>query len=132
MIVKLRLLLWYSLFLSFLLLVACAGLQRMEPSGPGSPSSQTVPFVSPKKTSPNPLAYYPFLLAQLKLKEGKMDEAIKHLKDAISKDKKEPSLHVELATLYVHKGLLDDAVEECKKALLYDPNTLNAHLMLGG
>jgi len=61
-----------------------------------------------------------------------MDEAIKHLKDAISKDKKQPSLHVELATLYVHKGLLDDAVEECKKALLYDPNILTAHLMLGG
>ena len=114
----------------------CAGRQEFQKLEKGTPSIQPTPTKlqkTQKKTlSSNPLAYYYFLLSQFKLKDGKVDEAIEDLKDAIARDIKEPSLHVELATLYIHKGLLNEAIEECKTALLYDPDHLPAHLLLGG
>src|SRR4030065_2963949 len=83
------------------------------------------------ESSTDPSAYYHFLSSQLLLKEGKLDQAIQELRQAIRYDEEEPILHVELATLYIHKGLLDEAVKECEVALSFDPDDEAAHLMLG-
>jgi tetratricopeptide (TPR) repeat protein len=121
-----------SLLLSFSLLAGCAGVPKAQRLKPEPNSPQTLQVKSPKKTPPNPLAYYHFLLSQFQLKEGKLDEAIEEIKQAISYDEKDPLLRVELATLYIHKGLLNDAIEECKTALIHDPDHLAAHLLSGG
>src|SRR4030043_2107194 len=122
--------------LSLFFLVACAGRPEIQKLEKGPSSIQPIPTnlqKTQKKSLPsNPLAYYYFLLSQLKLGEGKVDEAIKDLKEEIARDAKEPSLYVELATLYIHKGLLNEAIEECKTALLYNPDDVPAHLLLGG
>ena len=126
----------FVISLSLFFLGACAGRPEFQKLEKGPPSIQPIPAKlqkTQKKSLPsNPLAYYYFLLSQLKLGEGKVDEAIKDLKEAIARNIKEPSLHVELATLYIHKGLLNEAIEECKTALLDDPDYLPAHLLLGG
>ena len=66
------------------------------------------------------------------MREGKLEEGTGDLKEAIKYDPKEPSLHVELAHLYVFTGSLNEAVEECKAALAHDPRSLSAYLLLGG
>jgi tetratricopeptide (TPR) repeat protein len=118
--------------LSVALLGACAGVPKAQQPKAEPLSRQAVQVKSQKKAPPNSLAYYHFLLSQSKLEEGKIDEAMEDLKRAIAYDEKEPSLHVELATLYIHKGLLNEAIEECKVALTHDPNDLSAQLLLGG
>jgi tetratricopeptide (TPR) repeat protein len=126
----------FVIFLSLFLLGACAGKQEFQKKEKGGASVPLAPRklqkTQGKTLSSNPLAYYHFLLSQFKLKEGKVDEAMEDLKEAIARDIREPSLHVELATLYIHKGLLNEAIEECKNGLLYDPDHLPAHLLLGG
>ena len=101
----------FAMLLFLLLLGACAGRQEFQKLEKGTPSLQPTPTKlqkTQKKTlSSSPLAYYYFLLSQFKLKDGKVDEAIQDLKDAIACDIKEPSLHVELATLYIHKCLIE-------------------------
>src|SRR4030042_4827729 len=133
---KLFLMKVFVIFLSLFFLGACAGRPEFQKLEKGPPSIQPTPAKlqkTQKKSLPsNPRAYYYFLLSQLKLGEGKVDEAIKDLKEAIARDTKEPSLRVELATLHVTKGLLNEATEECKPALLDDPDFLPAHLLLGG
>jgi tetratricopeptide (TPR) repeat protein len=96
-------------FLALVLLVAflgaCAGVPKAQQPRSEPISRQTIQVKPQKKTpSANPLAYYHFLLSQFKLKEGKLNEAIEELKEAIRYDEKEPSLHIELAILYIYKG----------------------------
>src|SRR4030042_2225499 len=103
------------LLLSLSILGACADVQtarhpRPVPSRP----AQQVQQVQAKAPPSNPSAYYYFLLSQFKLQDGKIDEAIEDLKTAISYEDKDPSLHVELVTLYVHKRQMEDAVASCK------------------
>ena len=104
----------FVVFLSLLLLEACAGRPKFQKQEKDTLSIQPTPTKvqkTQKKTLPsNPLAYYYFLRSQIRLRDGKVDEAIEDLKEAIARDAKEPSLHVELATLYIHKGLLNVAV----------------------
>src|SRR4030065_2100653 len=123
------------ILLSLFLCGACAGRQEFQKQEKGAPSVPLAPKrlqkTQEKTLSSNPLAYYHFLLSQFKLKGGKVDGAMEDLKEEISLDTREPSLHVELATLYIHKGLLNEAVEECKTAILHDPDHLPAHLLLG-
>ncbi|MGZ3525735.1 MAG: tetratricopeptide repeat protein, partial [Thermodesulfobacteriota bacterium] len=121
--------------LSFSFLGGCAGrpqFQKQEREAlPGQPTPAKTQKIQKTLVS-NPVAYYDFVLSQLKLGDGKVDEAIEDLKSAITRDVSEPSLHIELATLYIQKGLLDEAVQECKTALVDDPDDLPAHLLLGG
>ena len=123
----------FSLLLSLSLLGACAGVQKSQQPQPGRVQQASPVQPVQVKTPPvNPSSYYYFILSQFKLKEGKIDEAIEDLKTAIRYEDKDPSLHVELATLYVHKRQLNEAVEECQAALARDPNFLPAHMLLGG
>ena len=124
-----------TFILSSLIFLSCSGKQELRKDRVMlsiQPSQAKLQTPQAKGPPPNPLAYYHFLLSQAKLKEGKLDEAIEDLKLAITYDEKEPSLHVELATLYIHKGLLSEAIEECNNALSHDPDHLLAHLLLGG
>src|SRR4030042_4061883 len=123
-----------SLFilLSVILLTACVSAQKMnQPTL--HPLSQSTKEDSFQKNipPPKPLAYFHFLRSQLKLNEGKIDEAIGELREAIASDGKEPTLHVELASLYIYKGLLNEAIEEGNEALRYAPKHLIAHPRLG-
>src|SRR3990172_5111114 len=98
------------MFISILLLIAllggCTGVQRAPQPLAESISAQPVKVRPQKKNPPpNSLAYYYFMASQSKLREGKIDEAIDDLKQAIPYDEREPSLRVELATLLIHKGL---------------------------
>ena len=125
----------FVIFSSLFFLGACAGRPEFQKREKDTFSSKPTPITleetQRKSPASNPRAYYFFLLSQLKLRDGKVDEAIKALKEAIARDAKEPSLHVELATLYIQKGLLNEAIEECNTALLDDPDHLPAHLLLG-
>ena len=116
-----------SLGLTVLLLGSCAKAQEIRQAGsPVSVQGRAKP------TPANPNAAYYYLLSQLELKEGKIDEAIEDLKRAVSYEEKDPFLRVELATLYIHRGLLDEAVTECEAALASDPRNLSAYFLLGG
>ena len=122
-----------SLFFSFA--GGCAGGPPLQKQEKEALSVQLTPTKVQRIQKPlvsNPAAYYYFVLSQLKLGEGKVDEAIEDLKSAITRDAKEPSLHVELATLYIQKGLLDEAVDEWISALVDNPDYLPALLLLGG
>ena len=73
-------------FLSFL--GSCSGGHEFQKLEEGTPSVEPAAIKVQKtgiKTSPShPLAYYYFLLSQSKLREGKVDEAIEDLKEAIA------------------------------------------------
>ncbi len=122
-----------SVLLSIVILTSCASAQKVDPSTPQPvPSPSVKESLQKKAPPPKPRAYYHFLLSQLKLREGKLDEAIEELREAIAHDEKEPSLRVELASLYIYKGLMNEAIEECQAAVRVDPLHLTAHLLLGG
>src|SRR4030067_2052984 len=89
-----------SVLLSIVLPASCASAQKVDPSTPQAVPSSPVKESPPKKLPPpKPRAYYHFLLSQLNLREGKLDEAIEELREAITHDQKEPSLRVDLASL---------------------------------
>ncbi|MBM4347659.1 MAG: hypothetical protein FJ107_05945, partial [Deltaproteobacteria bacterium] len=94
-----------SVLVFIVLLTSCASAQKADvPSAVQAASSPPV-NESVKKTlpPPKPRAYYHFLRSQLKLREGKLDEAIGELREAIAHDDKEPSLRVDLASLYIYR-----------------------------
>src|SRR4030043_195180 len=82
---KLFLMKVFVISLSLFFLGACAGIPVFQKREKGAPPVQPNPTKlqkTQKKTLPsNPLAYYYFLLSQLKLREGKVDEAIEALKE---------------------------------------------------
>src|SRR4030043_922100 len=94
----------FVIFSSLCFLGACAGRPEFQKTAKDTFPSEPAPInleETQKKSPPsNPRAYYFFLLSQLKSREGTVDAAIEDLKQAVARDAKEPSLHVELATLY--------------------------------
>ena len=124
---------WLFIPLFFLFCGACSGPQKIQVAESGPVPPKPVVAQSNVRSAPsNPRAYYYFILSQLQLREGKLEEGTSSLKEAIKYDPKEPSLHVQLARLYVFTGSLNEAVEECKLALAHDPHSLSAYLLLGG
>jgi len=121
-----------AIFLSIAMMAPIMGCQQFLRESMVAASQSVLEKKTPTKPPPDPLAYYHYLVSRLKLSEGKIDDAIHQLKITITYDAKEPTLHVELATLYIHKGRMEEAIEECKTALHYDPDYLSAHLLLGG
>lgn len=65
------------------------------------------------------------------LKNGKQDEAIQKMEEAIKLDPKNASLHFALATAYDSKKLNDKAVESYQKSLEIDPKYFDALYNLG-
>ncbi len=83
------------IILSLLLFGNCSGGYEFRKASEITPSPILTEKEKPRKRtlSSSPSAYYHFLLSQMKLKEGKLDESIEHLKKALSEDEKEPFLH---------------------------------------
>jgi len=121
----------FVMSLSLFFLGACAGRapfqEREKDIFSLRPTRTNLEETQEKPPSSNPLAYYYFLLSQLKLREGKVDAAIEDLKEAIAQDAQEPSLHVELATLYIQKGLLNEAIEEFRQSPGQAPGRRHQH-----
>src|SRR5262249_47257239 len=63
--------------------------------------------------------------------KGKLDEAIKALREAIRLEPKEAEAHYNLANVLSQKGLLDEAGDEFRLAVHFDPNLAEAHCNLG-
>jgi len=70
-------------------------------------------------------------LGNLLLEQGKIDEAILKLEQAVLIRPNDGLLHDNLARGYSQKGMLDEAISEHKKALSIDPNDAVAHQNLG-
>jgi hypothetical protein len=116
-----------AIFLSMAMMAPLMGCQQFLRESMVAASQSDLEKKTPTKPPPDPLAYYHYLVSRLKLSDGKIDDAIQQLKITITYDPKEPALHVELATLYIHKGRMEIIKES--NALLYDPIPLRLSII---
>jgi tetratricopeptide (TPR) repeat protein len=82
-------------------------------------------------SKPNGRAYYYFIAAQLKFKQGDIGEAIWHLKQALRYDSGSASLKLELANLLLIKKEETKALELIHQVLEANPNSTQALSMAG-
>lgn len=75
-------------------------------------------------------AYY-FLLAQHLEDEGKIDEAIAALKQALALEPKSAELRAELAGLYARQNRAVEALTTAEEALTFDPANREANRLIG-
>lgn len=61
------------------------------------------------------------------VQQGKLDDAIAILKDALSKNPRIAEAHAALGMIYNKKDLLDDALTELKTALTMKPDLINIY-----
>lgn len=64
-------------------------------------------------------------------RDGKIDEAIHHYREAIQHNPNYEDAHNNLGLAYYNKGMLDDSISEYKKALAINPDLTKAHYNLG-
>jgi tetratricopeptide (TPR) repeat protein len=70
-------------------------------------------------------------IAMILKKEGKIDEAIALLQNAIKNNKKMPGLYVYLSSLHEENKKLSSAEEILKEGLLISPQSIDLHYSLG-
>ena len=75
-------------------------------------------------------AYY-FLVARQLEDEGKTDEAIAALKQALALEPKSAELRAELAGLYARQNRAVDALTTAEEALKFDPANREANRLIG-
>lgn len=69
--------------------------------------------------------------AQADLDQGRADDAIRRLTDALAKDAKDGQAHNLLCRAYFEEERLDSAVHECEQAIRLAPDSSTNHLWLG-
>jgi Tfp pilus assembly protein PilF len=75
--------------------------------------------------------YYHFTSAQIELKKGNIDQAVYHIKQALSSDPESLYLKRELAFLYVEKEDYKSALNVFSDITEKDPNNVEALIMFG-
>jgi tetratricopeptide (TPR) repeat protein len=72
-----------------------------------------------------------FLLSQIQVEQGNIDQAIESIKAAIVIDQANPTLDFQLGLLYYNKDRFNDAVVYFEKAIMLSPEFSNARYFLG-
>ena len=85
---------------------------------------------APQRREVSHLAYYSYLMATRELREGRLPEAERLLKEAIAKDPASAFLHAELAEVVSRLGRTEEALSLARKAVALDPTMVEAHLLL--
>jgi tetratricopeptide (TPR) repeat protein len=80
--------------------------------------------------NPNP-AYFEFMLARYLENKGDDDGALAAFKRAEAADPKSAEIKAEMAAFYARQNKASEAVDLAEKALVLDPNTTEAHRILG-
>lgn len=111
----------YLILSALFIILGCRGealVQTVvaEPAGDAEPSAQS---------------YYYFTIAQLKLKQGDINEAIWHLKRAIDHNRESTYLMLELANLLLIKKEDQESLKYVHKVLTKDPDNAQALTMAG-
>ena len=116
---------------------SCAGMQT-------SKQEVTPPVETPITSSPaeiktptpheigDPALYYNYLMAQIYLSQGDIENALAHYRAASSLDPESTVLMFDLANLYVRAGQLEESKYECLKIIKKDPDHFHARLLLAG
>ena len=119
------------------MLAGCASLQTKgqgETAIPSTGLSEKIQKHRDGSFSSNRLksdAYYYFLLAEMKTSERQYKEAVEIYQKAISYDPSSPFLYKSLALAYAMTGKMTEAIQACKDALSFDPDYIEARMILG-
>ena len=116
-----------TLLLFSLLLGACASAPTRYSSLSGYSSIGYDPEVNKKTASK---AYYYYLNALFLEKSGKIDSAIREVKDALFLDPHSPYLGYKLAALYERKGNPDAAMKQGQRVAADYPDFASVRLLL--
>lgn len=119
-----------TLLMAGIIALGCqAGLPSPDQSPRTDPSvTGTIVDVPGSKTG---AAYYYFSAAQIKLKEGALDEAQWLLEKAIQNDPQSPVLKLELADLYLAQGDSGKALAAIRQVLYDHPDNTDALVLAG-
>ncbi len=106
------------------------GCQAVRPAQDVVPQTQKISIDRP--ASPASPAYYYFAAAELKLKEGDVNEAIWLMGQAVKYDSASSYLKLEMANLLLIKKEDDKAIELVEQVLKVDPEDIQALTLSGG
>ena len=70
-------------------------------------------------------------MAQIEHDQGKMTDAVKHLRDAAASEPSNPDVHLELGRILYETGARDEARKETEQALALNPKSVDALYNLG-
>jgi len=115
------------LAIAVFVLVLTLGCQAVPLTREQMPANKPDPAYQPIYTP-----YYYFAAAQLKRKEGDIDEAIWLLKLAIETDSRSSYLKLEMANLLLIKKEENKALEMVQQVLMDDPENIQALTLAGG
>jgi tetratricopeptide (TPR) repeat protein len=110
-------------------LLLCLALPNAGPAQ--RPAAGAQPPASVDQWNETADASYYFLLARFYEGEGKVDDAVAALKQAIAVDPKSAEVRAELAALYARQDRAREAVEAAEQALTIDPKNREANRILG-
>lgn len=99
----------------------CHGQERLQ-------ALETVPVGD---SPPSARAYYYFMVAQLKFKQGDIDEAIWHLRQAIEHNRESTYLKIELANLFLIKKEEKESLGLIEQVLAKEPSNIQALTIAG-
>jgi tetratricopeptide (TPR) repeat protein len=106
----------------------------------GVPAAQKASGNQPKETRPDAEqslakrrseAYYHFSLARNYEESGSFLNAVDEYRKAIEKDPQSASLYTEFANAYLRNRQLNNAIREAENAIRVNPESLEAHRLLG-
>ena len=86
---------------------------------------------SEKNTPDRAAAYYHFSLARSMEEGGNFISAVDEYKKAIQEDPQAASLYMELSNAYLRHRQLRNAIQEAENAIRVNPDSLEAHRLLG-
>ena len=115
--------------LAVVALLAIVGIAGCSGTANVYPDRQSEPHFADKGIAAP--AYYYFTTAQLKAKQGDINEAVWLLEQALAKDPKSPSLQLEMARLLIIRKETDRALRIVKKILAAHPDHKQALTMAG-
>jgi tetratricopeptide (TPR) repeat protein len=115
----------FSVALLLLLLVCPDKLPAVQKTSDGQSAGE---HVTAKRRAE---AYYHFSLARNYEESGNFLSAVDEYKKAIQQDPQSSGLYVELANAYLRNRQLNNAIREAENAIRVDPESLEAHRLLG-
>jgi tetratricopeptide (TPR) repeat protein len=123
-------LLRFALFLA-LMLAGPAGVPAAPKDSGGQQSESKSTAADPSSAKRRAEAYYHFSLARNHEESGNFLNAVDEYKKAIQQDPQSSNLYIELANAYLRNRQLNNAIREAENAIRVNPESLEAHRLLG-
>jgi tetratricopeptide (TPR) repeat protein len=117
--------------ISLIVAAAISAGQVAPPPVPIAPLAQSQPAAPEVALPDRAAAWYEFLAGRHLEGEGDVSGAIDAYKRAAALDPRSAEIQVELAGLYMRMNRIDEATAAAEQALAIDPDSLDAHRILG-